>query len=218
MHTMTKYGLYFDYPAALPPDTGEHALHEQATALSAVCDRWEAEQQQVMGDTQLSGDARKERLAELTHTHTAAVERALGGRFGSVTRAALQADIEQTRAALALRFHTPTGTDTDRLLAGMDERGVLDKLRAMTPGARYAKLCEAAQKNDLATLRAARNTRLVTPEQWARVNQLNLQRHYAERADTLARLEKLAEAFDENARIARATVRGQGRRRLGVAR
>src|SRR5258708_577693 len=99
MHTMTKYGLYFDYPSGLPPETGERALQEQAAALSAVCDDWEVRQQQVMADPHLSADARRARLAELTRTQTAAVDRALTGRFDAWTRQSLQADIEQTRAA-----------------------------------------------------------------------------------------------------------------------
>ena len=140
MHTMTKFGLFFDYPAALP-ESGEAALQEQAAALSAVCDRWDTEQQQVMADPQLSADARRERLAELTRTHTAAVERTLQGRFNSLTRATLQADIEQTRAALALRFNPPmTATDAERLPAKWEEGRAVDTLRAMTPGERYAAL------------------------------------------------------------------------------
>jgi hypothetical protein len=171
-----------------------------------------------MADPHLSADARRERLTELSTTQTAAIERALAGRFGSVTRASLQADIEQTGAALALRLNPPmTATDADRLPAKWEEGRALDTLRAMTPGERYAKLCEAAERNDLVTLAAVRNTRLIPPEQWARVNQRNLERHYGDRVHMLARLEKLAQVLDMNADIARRTVRGEGRRRPGMA-
>ena len=77
MRELSKHGLYFDYPTGLPPETGERALQEQAAALSAVCDDWEARQRQVMADPHLSADARREQLAALTTTEAAAVERAL---------------------------------------------------------------------------------------------------------------------------------------------
>ena len=218
MQIMSKFGLFSEFPGALP-EAGESALQAQAAALTAVCDRWDTQQQAILADAQLTPVAKREKLAALTTAETAAVERALNGSFHSLTRAALQAELEQTRAALALRFNSPLATtDAERMLARMDESRILDRLRAMAPGERYVALREAAKANDLATLRAVRQTRLVPPEQWANVDRLHLEQHYAERTDALRRLEKLAEVFDMNADIARRTVRGQGRRRPGVAR
>jgi hypothetical protein len=214
---MTTYGLYFGLADGLPPEAGGEMLRDQATALSAICDRWDAARAKIVSDPQLDDPARQARLDALVRTESAAVERALGARFGKWSRAELQSDIELTRAAQHQRLDpSPIATNTERYLARSDERAIADRLRGMSAGERYAAVSEAAERNDTATLRAARDARLVTPEQWARIAQIHEQRHHAQGAAELRQLERLAEVLDQNAAIARRTVRGEGRRRLGV--
>jgi hypothetical protein len=219
MREITTYGLYSTFPGDLPPDTGAEALREQATALGAICERWDASRAKIVADPQLNDAARCERLDELARTESAAVERAIGERFGQWSRAELQRDIELTRAAQHQRLDpSPIATNTERYLARSEERAIADRLRGMSAGERYAAVSEAAERNDTATLRAARDARLVTPEQWARIARAHEERHHAQGAVELRRLERLAEVMDQNLAIARRTVRGEGRRRLGVTR
>ena len=222
MQEVTEFGLFFEFPAGLP-ESGPQTLHEQAVALTVELQRWNATQQKISEDGELSATGKEARFAELTRTSMLKVDAVAAGRHHVWTREAIGNAIDAERAALDKRFDPPTpATDADGLRAELQAREIRDALRGMDPNDRYRVMRDAAELDDLATLRAVRAAppalALATSDQWAHLDRVNLERHHVARVHALHRLEKLAEALDHNIDIARRTVQGRGRRKIAPPR